>query len=120
VTQDGEIVNCKGILGNEYPLDLYYAYGIRNGFGMDLDPETGYLWDTENGPGFGDEINLVEPGFNSGWAKIQGIWPITNYDLLNSTPEQKGYFDTEVSKELENLVALIIQGNTAVLNYPLT
>ena len=51
---------------------------------MDLDPETGYLWDTENGPGFGDEINLVEPGFNSGWAKIQGISPITNYDLLNS------------------------------------
>ncbi len=87
MTQDGEIVNCKGILGNEYPFDLDCAYGIRNGFGMDLDPETGYLWDTENGPGFGDEINLVEPGFNSGWAKIQGIWPITNYDLLNSTPE---------------------------------
>jgi plastocyanin len=30
------------------------------------------LWDTENGPGEGDEINLVEPGFNSGWALIQG------------------------------------------------
>lgn len=23
---------------------------------------------------FGDEINLVEPGFNSGWRKIQGFW----------------------------------------------
>ena len=23
---------------------------------------------------FGDEINLVEPGFNSGWNKIDGIW----------------------------------------------
>ena len=32
------------------------------------------LWDTENGPGFGDEINLVEPGFNSGWRQVQGIW----------------------------------------------
>ena len=40
--------SANGILGNEYPLDLYYAYGIRNGFGMDLDPETGYSWDTEN------------------------------------------------------------------------
>lgn len=32
------------------------------------------MWDTENGPQFGDEINLVKPGFNSGWEKIQGIW----------------------------------------------
>lgn len=30
--------------------------------------------DTENGHTFGDEINLVEPGFNSGWVKVQGIW----------------------------------------------
>jgi glucose/arabinose dehydrogenase len=41
---------------------------------MDFDPITGKLWDTENGPGFGDEINLVEPGFNSGWINVQGIW----------------------------------------------
>ena len=39
---------------------------------MDFDPVTGKLWDTENGPGFGDEINLVEPGFNSGWQEIVG------------------------------------------------
>lgn len=105
VTQDGKIVNEKGILGDEYPLNLYYAYGIRNGFGMDFDPVTGYLWDAENGPGFGDEINLVEPGFNSGWMLIAGVWPITNYELLNSTPEQKGYFSTaDASEELENLV----------------
>ena len=52
----------------------YYAYGIRNSFGMDFDPVTGKLWDTENGPAFGDEVNLVEPGFNSGWNQVQGIW----------------------------------------------
>jgi hypothetical protein len=32
------------------------------------------IMDTENGVIFGDEINLVEPGFNSGWNKIDGIW----------------------------------------------
>jgi hypothetical protein len=32
------------------------------------------LWDTENGPDFGNAVNLVEPGFNSGWKKIQGVW----------------------------------------------
>jgi aldose sugar dehydrogenase len=76
VTQDGKVVEGGGVLGNTTPLNLYYAYGIRNSFGMDFDPVTGTLWDTENGPGFGDEINLVEPGFNSGWAKMQGIWEL--------------------------------------------
>ena len=32
------------------------------------------MWDTENGPTFGDEINLVNPGFNSGWSQVAGIW----------------------------------------------
>ena len=53
-------------------LRYYFAYGIRNGFGMDFDPITGKLWDTENGPTYGDEINLVEPGFNSGFSKMLG------------------------------------------------
>jgi glucose/arabinose dehydrogenase len=53
-------------------LPYYYSYGLRNGFGLAFDPVTGYLWDTENGPDWFDEINLVLPGFNSGWADIQG------------------------------------------------
>ena len=73
ITQDGKPVD-EGILGASYPLNLYFAYGIKNSFGIDFDPLTGNLWDTENGPAYGDEINLVEPGFNSGWKKIQGIW----------------------------------------------
>jgi aldose sugar dehydrogenase len=51
-----------------------HAYAIRNSFGIAFDPVTGNLWDTENGPAFGDEINLVQSGFNSGWNKVQGIW----------------------------------------------
>ena len=71
ITQDGKIV--EGILSDSMPLRLYYAYGIRNSFGLDFDPITGFLWDTENGPQDGDEINLVEPGFNSGWNEIYGF-----------------------------------------------
>jgi len=70
-TQDGKPVG-NGILGKKYPLNLYFAYGIRNGYGLDFDPVTGSLWDTENGPDRGDEINLANPGFNSGWNRIQG------------------------------------------------
>jgi glucose/arabinose dehydrogenase len=79
LTQNGKVVK-DGILGHSHPLNKYYAYGIRNSFGMDFDPVTDYLWDTENGYLFGDEINLVKPGFNSGWAKVQGVWEITNLD----------------------------------------
>ena len=72
ITQDGKPVG-RGILGDSMPLKLYYAYGIRNSFGLDFDPVTGFLWETENGPQDGDEINLVEAGFNSGWNEIYGF-----------------------------------------------
>ncbi len=52
--------------------EYYYAYGIRNSFGIDIDPLTGILWNTENGEDNYDEINLVQSGFNSGWSKIMG------------------------------------------------
>jgi glucose/arabinose dehydrogenase len=53
-------------------LNRYYAYGIRNSFGITIDPVTNMLWDTENGPSEYDEINLVRPGFNSGWQTVMG------------------------------------------------
>jgi glucose/arabinose dehydrogenase len=74
VTQDGKPVEPPLLGNNTYRANTYYAYGIRNGFGIDFDPVTKKLWDTENGPDYGDEINLVNPGFNSGWRQVQGIW----------------------------------------------
>jgi glucose/arabinose dehydrogenase len=71
ITQDGQ--SAGNILGMDHPANKIYAYGIRNSFGIDFDPVTGKLWDTENGPTYGDEINLVEPGFNSGWNKVSGF-----------------------------------------------
>ena len=53
-------------------MSKYYAYGIRNSFGIDFDPVTGKLWDAENGEDVYDEINLVEAGFNSGWKAVMG------------------------------------------------
>ena len=96
--------NYDSILGYEYPLNLYYAYGIRNSFGIDFDPVTGYLWDTENGPAFGDEINFVKPGFNSGWAKKQGVWSIINSSQLAVDPplgKERGY-DFSINPQTEN------------------
>jgi glucose/arabinose dehydrogenase len=65
----------------------YYAYGIRNSFGIPIDPVTGNLWETENGEDAYDEINLVKPGFNSGWDKVMGPISrnsgVTVNDLVN-------------------------------------
>jgi glucose/arabinose dehydrogenase/plastocyanin len=76
-----------------------YAIGIRNSFGLAVDPKTGYLWDTENGPDTYDEINLVSEKFNSGWGKIQGP---SNGETLPSLPnfENYKYSDPEFSWEL--------------------
>ena len=116
VTQEGNTVRSEndignwqqegmregwGILGDTHPLNKYYAYGIRNGFGLDFDPTTGILWDTENGAGFGDEINLVEPGFNSGWEKMQGIWPISSY-ISTTIWRSFSYTDSNITKAIEN------------------
>ena len=69
--------------GSMEKLHQYYAYGIRNSFGMEFDPMTGKLWMTENGDNVYDEINIVEPGFNSGWHKIMGPIVRTNMTIEN-------------------------------------
>jgi aldose sugar dehydrogenase len=78
ITQDGKPAD-----GNPYEnnvtISKYYAYGIRESFGMDFDPVSKHLWDTENGVDYGDEINLVEPGFNSGWKRQQGFVVHSSY-----------------------------------------
>ncbi|SVC82778.1 uncharacterized protein METZ01_LOCUS335632, partial [marine metagenome] len=77
-----------------------FAMGIRNSFGLAVDPITGYLWDTENGPDKFDELNLVKPGFNSGWISIMGPSDRSDSDLstLNPKPfENFVYSDPEFS-----------------------
>ena len=68
------------------PAAKVFGYGIRNSFGEALDPVTGHLWITDNGPLDYDEINLVKPGFNGGWMVFNGPIlrsPATINDLVN-------------------------------------
>jgi hypothetical protein len=51
---------------------------------------TGNLWDTQIGLPFGDEINLVNPGFNSGYNKIDGIW-LRGYGIDQSIARCRGF-----------------------------
>jgi glucose/arabinose dehydrogenase len=80
VGRHGEVP--EPIIGSDAFGKYYFAYGMRSGYGMDFDPMTGLLWDTENGAPFVDEINLVDAGFNSGWKIVQGMVP-QDYNLTD-------------------------------------
>src|SRR5215218_10006483 len=75
-------------------INRYYAYGVRNSFGLAFDPITGVLWDAENGEDSYDEINIVDPGFNSGWKAVMG--PISSAGASEDSLVQLGgskYYD---------------------------
>ena len=80
---DNPFINNNNDLSS---LNKYYAYGIRNSFGIAFDPVTNILWDTENGPTEYDEVNVVKSGFNSGWRQVIGpisTSGITEDELVN-------------------------------------
>ena len=81
--QDNPFLSVSRSDDNLVNLSKYYAYGIRNSFGLAIDPLTGNLWDTENGPDGFDEINIVRPGFNSGWAMLMGPIEMSNITAEN-------------------------------------
>jgi len=88
------------ILSLNAPSEVY-AVGIRNTYGLDIDPVTGILWDTENGHRDFDEVNLVQKKFNSGWSKIQG--PIKDNQ---ETPIINGYEYSDPEFSWERPVAV--------------
>jgi len=67
-------------------LQKVYSYGHRNGFGMAFDPDTGFLWDTENGDDSYSELNRVVPGMNGGWIQFAGpASRMTDWKFIEST-----------------------------------
>ncbi|HEX5048504.1 MAG TPA: PQQ-dependent sugar dehydrogenase [Gammaproteobacteria bacterium] len=47
-----------------------YTIGHRNGIGLTVHPTTGEVWENENGPYGGDEVNILKPGANYGWPLV--------------------------------------------------
>lgn len=72
--EDNPFFDAGAQMGGEVGENIQkiFAYGIRNSFGMAVDPISGNLWEQENGEDAFDELNLVEPGMNSGWIQIMG------------------------------------------------
>jgi glucose/arabinose dehydrogenase len=71
---DNPFFAVGGAMGGEVGANIQkiFAYGFRNSFGMAFDPNSGLLWETENGDDSFSELNLVEPGMNGGWIQMAG------------------------------------------------
>ncbi|PWU02041.1 MAG: hypothetical protein C5B51_21615 [Terriglobia bacterium] len=47
-----------------------YTLGHRNSLGLAVQPQTGVVWENENGPNGGDELNVLQRGRNYGWPVV--------------------------------------------------
>lgn len=80
LNDDGSIPDDNPFVGREGYKPEIYTLGHRSTLGLAVHPETGAVWQTENGPNGGDEINVIEPGRNYGWPIVslgrtyQGPW----------------------------------------------
>jgi len=70
ITTDGKPVAGNPFENQADALPEIYSYGHRNPQGLAFHPKTGELWSNEFGPRGGDELNLIKPGSNYGWATI--------------------------------------------------
>jgi glucose/arabinose dehydrogenase len=70
VNDDGTAPRDNPFVGRQGAVASIWSYGHRNPQGLAFDPVTGRLWETEHGPMGGDELNLIQPGHNYGWAVV--------------------------------------------------
>ena len=70
ITTNGQPVPGNPFIKTAGDKPEIYSYGHRNPDGLDINPATGELWESEFGPRGGDEINIIRPGRNYGWPVI--------------------------------------------------
>ncbi|HEX6648850.1 MAG TPA: PQQ-dependent sugar dehydrogenase [Pyrinomonadaceae bacterium] len=76
LNDDGSVPQDNPFVGQQNARPEIWSYGHRNAQGMDWQPESNLMFQTEHGPsgfdgpGGGDEVNIVEKGKNYGWPII--------------------------------------------------
>lgn len=86
-----------------------WTYGHRNSQGIDFQPGTNLLFESEHGPTGGDEINIIERGRNYGWPLVHHemyaypmVSPILNYGLPSPAPGSTIFYRGNAFPELKN------------------
>lgn len=87
--EDNPFFEVGAQLGGEAGANIQkvFAYGVRNSFGMAVDPRTGRLWESENGDDAFDEMNRIEAGHNGGWIQIMGpVSRVSQFKAIETSP----------------------------------
>jgi len=67
---DGTVPPDNPFVGQAGHRPEVYTLGHRSSLGLALHAASGQMWESENGPNGGDEINILKPGANYGWPKV--------------------------------------------------
>lgn len=70
LNDDGSVPPDNPFVGREGYRPEIYTLGHRNTLGLIVHPETGEIWQHENGPNGGDELNIILPGRDYGWPEV--------------------------------------------------
>jgi glucose/arabinose dehydrogenase len=85
VNDDGSIPRDNPFVGKSGSRPEVFTMGHRSSLGLAVHPGTGQVWQHENGPNGGDEINILKPGANYGW-------PVVSYGRTYPGPWQNARF----------------------------
>jgi glucose/arabinose dehydrogenase len=70
IRDDGSVPNDNPFVGQTGYKPEIYSLGHRSSLGLALHPVTGEMWQSENGPNGGDELNIIRAGKNYGWPLV--------------------------------------------------
>jgi aldose sugar dehydrogenase len=70
LSDDGSIPKDNPFVGKAGHKPEVFSLGHRTVLGLTIHPKTGELWETENGPQGGDEVNIIKPSRNYGWPLV--------------------------------------------------
>jgi glucose/arabinose dehydrogenase len=91
VRDDGSAPSDNPFVGKQGYRPEIYTLGHRNSLGLAVHPVTGEIWQSENGPNGGDELNIIRAGKNYGWPLVSlgrtypGPWQ------AKTAPTHEGY-----------------------------
>lgn len=92
---DGSVPSDDPFVGRDGYKPAIFTMGHRNGHALAVNPETGEIWATEQGPSGGDELNILHGGRNYGWPFVsfgRDYWGAR----LSTHPSVEGFEDPTV------------------------
>jgi glucose/arabinose dehydrogenase len=93
---DGTVPPDNPFVGRAGYRPEIYTLGHRNMLGLTVHPVTGEIWESENGPNGGDEVNVLRPGKNYGWLLVSFgrfyLGPRVNEKMYQDGMEQPTIF----------------------------